>query len=129
SSSTASVSFAMARLHHDGSVSIMSATSDMGQGARTVFTRLAAQDLGVAPDRVTIVMGDTAVVPFDSSTSASRSTVFMGNAILKACADIRKKLRALAAEAFHLDEAEVEVRDGVVRAAGRDLTFAELLEA
>ena len=57
----------------------------MGQGARTVLTQIAAQELGIAPDRVAIVMGDTAMVPFDSSTSASRSTVFMGNAVLKAC--------------------------------------------
>ena len=48
SSSTASVSFALVRLHHDGSVSVMSATSDMGQGARTVFTQIAAHELGVA---------------------------------------------------------------------------------
>ena len=129
SSSTASASLAIVRLHYDGSATVLSGTSDMGQGARTVFAQIAAQELGMAPDRVAIVMGDTAVVPFDSSTSASRSTVFMGNAIMKACADIRKKLRALAAEAFHLEEAEVDVRDGLVRAAGRDLTFAELLKA
>jgi CO/xanthine dehydrogenase Mo-binding subunit len=43
-------------------------------------------------------MGDTAVVPFDSSTSASRSTVFMGNAIVKACADAKARLRELESE-------------------------------
>ena len=53
----------------------------MGQGARTVFAQIAAEELGIDPDRIAIVMGDTAVVPFDSSTSASRSTVFMGNAV------------------------------------------------
>ena len=62
------------------------ATSDMGQGARTVLAQIAAQELGIDLDEVAVVMGDTAVVPFDSSTSASRSTVFMGNAIVKACA-------------------------------------------
>ncbi len=45
-------------------------------------------------------MGDTSVVPYDSSTSASRSTVFMGNAVIKACADVKAKLRGLAAKAF-----------------------------
>jgi CO/xanthine dehydrogenase Mo-binding subunit len=79
SSATASVSFALVRLHHDGSASVMSGTSDMGQGARTVFTQIAAQELGLPLDRVTIVMGDT-VVPFDSSTSAAVHG-FMGNAI------------------------------------------------
>ncbi len=89
SSSTASLSYAMVRLHWDGSASVMTGTSDMGQGARTVFAQLTAQELGVALASVTIVMGDTSVVPFDSSTSASRSTVFMGNAIVKACQDIK----------------------------------------
>ena len=81
SSSTASASLAIVRLLFDGSVSVFSATSDMGQGARTVFAQIAGRELGVSPDRIVLTMGDTAVVPFDSSTSASRSTVFMGNAI------------------------------------------------
>ena len=83
SSSTASASLAIVRLHYDGSVTVLSATSDMGQGARTVLAQIAGAELGVTPDRVTVVMGDTALVPFDSSTSASRSTVFMGNAVAK----------------------------------------------
>ena len=112
SSSTASLSFAIVRLHGDSSVSVLTATSDMGQGARTVFTQLAAQELGVPPERVTIVMGDTAVVPFDSSTSASRSTVFMGNAILKACRDIKVQLRRMAEE---------------LGVADRDIGYSELL--
>ena len=42
------------------------------------------------------VMGDTSVVPFDSSTSASRSTVFMGNAVIDACDSVKKQLRKMA---------------------------------
>ena len=59
SSSTASASLAIVRLHYDGSATVLSGTSDMGQGARTVFTQIAAQELGIPPDRVAIVMGDT----------------------------------------------------------------------
>ena len=98
SSSTASASFALVRLHHDGSASVLSGTSDMGQGARTVFTQIVADELGIAPDRIVVVMGDTSVVPFDSSTSASRSTVFMGNAIIKACEHVRSQLAEIATE-------------------------------
>jgi CO/xanthine dehydrogenase Mo-binding subunit len=58
--------------------------------------QIAAQELGLAPDRIAVVMGDTSVVPFDSSTSASRSTVFMGNAIIEACDSIKKQLRQMA---------------------------------
>ena len=119
SSSTASASLAIVRLLFDGSVSVFSATSDMGQGARTVFAQIAGRELGVSPDRIVLTMGDTAVVPFDSSTSASRSTVFMGNAILRACADIRAQLRRLAARAYGVPEETVAVEPGAVKVAGR----------
>jgi CO/xanthine dehydrogenase Mo-binding subunit len=76
-----------------------------------------------------MVMGDTSVVPFDSSTSASRSTVFMGNAIAKACRDIKEKLRQMAAQAFDVPAGSVLVEDGRVTAAGRDLRYEQLLEA
>jgi CO/xanthine dehydrogenase Mo-binding subunit len=129
SSSTASASLAIVRLHYDASASVMSATSDMGQGARTVLAQIAAEELGIEPDRVAVVMGDTAVVPYDSSTSASRSTVFMGNAVVKACADIKARLRALAARAFRVDDAAVEVLPGRVRLPGRELSYADVLKA
>jgi CO/xanthine dehydrogenase Mo-binding subunit len=87
---------AIVRLHFDGSASVLCGTSDMGQGARTVMMQIAAQELSLAPDRIAIVMGDTSVVPFDSSTSASRSTVFMGHAIVEACGSIKKQLRQIA---------------------------------
>ena len=96
SSSTASRSVAIVRLHFDGSASVLCGTSDMGQGARTVMMQIAAQELGLDPARIAVVMGDTSVVPFDSSTSASRSTVFMGNAIIEACESVKKQLREIA---------------------------------
>jgi CO/xanthine dehydrogenase Mo-binding subunit len=96
SSSTASRSVAIVRLHFDGSASVLCGTSDMGQGARTVMMQVAAQELGLTPDRIAIIMGDTSLVPFDSSTSASRSTVFMGNAVINACDSVKKQLRKMA---------------------------------
>src|SRR4029453_11630543 len=109
------------------SVSVFSATSDMGQGARTVFAQIAGRELGVSPDRIVLTMGDTAVVPFDSSTSASRSTVFMGNAIVRACGSIRAQLRALAAGAYGVPEDTVSVEPGVIRVAERQMTYVEVL--
>ena len=127
SSASAAVSFAIVRLHHDGSASIMSGTSDMGQGARTIFSQIAAQELGVPLDRIAVVMGDTTVVPFDTSTSASRSSVFMGNAILRACQDIKAQLKRLAAEAFAQPESGIAVDGGMIHLPDRSLSYAELL--
>jgi CO/xanthine dehydrogenase Mo-binding subunit len=129
SSSTASSSFALVRMHYDGSLTILSGTSDMGQGARTVLIQIAAEALGISPEHVAIIMGDTAVVPFDSSTSASRSTVFMGNAVLRACDSIKAQLRTLAARLFNEEEERISVGNGRVRLDDRDLSYAELLQA
>jgi len=124
---TTGLSYATVRLLVDGSVIVFAGTSDMGQGARTVFAQIAAQELGAPLDWVTVVMGDTSVVPYDQQTSASRSTVLMGNAVLAACREIQAKLRAMAARLHGLDEASVGVDRGVVRLPGRDLTVLEVL--
>jgi CO/xanthine dehydrogenase Mo-binding subunit len=129
SSSTASASLAIVRLHYDGSVSVMSGTSDMGQGARTVLAQIAGKELGVSPDRVVMTMGDTAIVPYDSSTSASRSTVFMGNAVIKACAHIRRQLHTVAARALGVVESRIEVAAGEVRTPDGVLSYAEVMQA
>jgi CO/xanthine dehydrogenase Mo-binding subunit len=93
-SATMAASYAIVRLHWDGSATVLAGTSDMGQGARTVLAQVAAQELRIPLESVRVVIGDTAVVPFDLQTSASRSTVFMGQAVLRACQDIRRQLGA-----------------------------------
>lgn len=95
---TAGLSNATVRLLGDGSVLVFAGTSDMGQGARTIFAQIAADALGAPYDRVSVIMGDTDKVPYDMQTSASRSTVFMGNAITRACADLQQQICELAQE-------------------------------
>jgi len=112
---TTGLSYSTVRLLADGSVVVYAGTSDMGQGARTIFAQIVAEELGAPIDWVTVVMGDTVVVPYDQQTSASRSSVLMGNAILAACRDIQKKLRAMAARLEGVDEASIVVERGEVR--------------
>jgi CO/xanthine dehydrogenase Mo-binding subunit len=126
-SATTGASYAIVRLHFDGSATVLAATSDMGQGARTVLAQVAAQELGIGVDQVRIVMGDTAIVPFDLQTSASRSVVFMGTAVLEACRDIHAKLQVMACETFGLSPESVQVTPGTVRVPARKLAFAELM--
>jgi len=124
---TTGLSYSTVRLLADGSVIIFVGTSDMGQGARTVFAQIAADELGAPLDWVTVVMGDTAIVPYDQQTSASRSTVLMGNAVLAACREIQAKVRGMAARLHGLDEASIVVEHGVVRLPGRDVPIIEVL--
>lgn len=129
SSATTGASYAIVRLHLDGSATVLAGTSDMGQGARTVLAQVAAEELGTTVDRVQIVMGDTGVVPFDLQTSASRSTVFMGTAVAQACADVKRQLGAMAADVFGVPGTEVAVGNGVVRVAEREVSFSEAMTA
>ena len=124
---TTGLSYSTVRLLADGSVIVFAGTSDMGQGARTIFAQIAAQELGVPLDWVTVVMGDTAVVPYDQQTSASRSSVLMGNAVLRACRDIQAKLRSMAARLEGVEEASVVVDRGEVRLAERIWPIRDVL--
>lgn len=111
---TTGLSYSTVRLLSDGSVLVLAGTSDMGQGARTIFAQIVAEELGVTLDRITVVMGDTAQVPYDQQTSASRSSVLMGNAVHRACQDIKSRLAALLAAKHGVDPAMVTVDGGVV---------------
>ena len=124
---TTGLSHATVRLLADGSVVVYSGTSDMGQGARTIFAQIAAHELGAPLDWVTVVMGDTAVVPYDQQTSASRSSVIMGNAVLAACRDVQAKIRAMAAKLEGATEAAIVVDAGRVRLPDRELPIREVL--
>ena len=124
---TTGLSYSTVRLLADGSVVVNAGTSDMGQGARTIFAQIAAQELGAPIEWISVVMGDTAVVPYDQQTSASRSSVLMGNSILNACRDVQAKLRAMAARLEEVDEADIVVDRGEVRIADRVLPIRDVL--
>ena len=76
-----SVSEAIVRLHADGSVTVLASTVELGQGARTVMAQVAAEVLAVPLDRVTVLLPDTSVTPYDQTTSSSRSTTMVGRAV------------------------------------------------
>ena len=124
---TTGLSFSLVRMLADGSVVVYAGTSDMGQGARTIFAQIAAEELGAPIDWVSVVMGDTAVVPYDQQTSASRSSVLMGNSILSACREVQAKIRAMAARLEGVDEATIVVDRGEVRLDGRVLPIRDVL--
>ena len=126
-SATTDLSNSTVRLLADGSVIVYAGTSDMGQGARTIFAQLAADALGAPLEKVSVVMGDTSVVPFNLQTSASRSTVDMGTAIVRACEDIHEQLREMATDLLGLAKAEVRVANGMVNLPDRELSIAEFI--
>ena len=124
---TTGLSYSLVRLLADGSAVVYAGTSDMGQGARTIFAQIVSEELGVPLDWVTVVMGDTAVVPYDQQTSASRSSVLMGNSILHGCREVQARIRTMAARLEGVDEAAIVVDRGSVRVDGRVTPIRDVL--
>jgi CO/xanthine dehydrogenase Mo-binding subunit len=122
-----SVSEAIVRLHADGSVTVLASAVEMGQGTRTVLAQIAAEVLSVPLTRVTVVQPDTAVTPYDQTTSSSRSTAMTGRAVQAASEDVRDQLLAIAAPSIGVTARELTLDDGAVVAPGRRLTYAEVL--
>ena len=93
-----------AELRADGTVEIAVGVVDKGQGSLTTLTLVAADELGLPPERVRVVNLGTAAVPFDpSGAEASRTTYVMGRAV----ADGARKLRAAIRDRFGCDPAEL----------------------
>jgi CO/xanthine dehydrogenase Mo-binding subunit len=90
------VSSAVCRLEADGRVVVLVGTTEMGQGPRTAFAQIAAEELRIDTDRVTVRGADTRFTPYDRSTGASRSTTIAGLAVQRAAADIRQQLERIA---------------------------------
>jgi len=122
-----SVSEAIVRLHADGSVTVLASAVEMGQGTRTVLTQIAAEVLSVPLARVTVVQPDTAVTPYDQTTSSSRSTAMTGRAVQVAAEDVRDQLLAIAAQNLGVAARELALADGAVVAPARRLTYPEAL--
>ncbi|MQA73799.1 MAG: molybdopterin-dependent oxidoreductase [Solirubrobacterales bacterium] len=121
------VSRANVRMEADGTVEVNVGTTEMGQGARTVMAQIAAQELAIDTDRVTVQGADTRFTPYDRSTGASRSTTLAGLAVQRAGADLRERLLKTAAGAWGVERAGLEVAEGVVRGAGREAAYPELI--
>ena len=126
-----SVSEAIVRLHPDASVTVLASTVEMGQGARTVMAQIAAEVLAVPVARVTVLTPDTAMTPYDQTTSSSRSTVMTGRAVQEAAEDVRDQLFRIAAD--HLGgpgaavpRGELTLLEAAVVAGSRRLTYTEV---
>jgi len=85
---------AQAILYANDTAVVRSATSDMGPGTYTAMTQIAADTLGLPLERVHFELGDTDM-PYASVHGGSTTLVSVGNAVVEACSDVRRKLRAL----------------------------------
>lgn len=123
------VTTAVIRVHIDGSVTLMSGSTEIGQGSATVLAQMAAGEMGVALDRVHLLQSDTGAVAYDRSTGASRTTTLMGLAIQAAARDARNQLVDWARESLAPDGPEVVEKHDGVRIGEVDYNWGSLVRS
>jgi carbon-monoxide dehydrogenase large subunit len=97
-----------------GEITVLAGTVEIGQGCNTILSQIAAEELKVPIEKVSIAPLDTDIIPFDASTTSSRSTYHMGNAVKRAAVDAREKLFEIAGPMLEAGKADLGFDDGKI---------------
>ncbi|WP_028035334.1 xanthine dehydrogenase family protein molybdopterin-binding subunit [Chelativorans sp. J32] len=118
---------AIVKMNEDGTVTLLTGTAGLGTGAHTALSQIVAEELGVPFETISVVQGDTDVVPWDIGAFASHTTYMGGRAAQIAAADVRRQVLAHAAPQLGATPEELTIRDGVIVVEGsnRSMTLAE----
>jgi aerobic carbon-monoxide dehydrogenase large subunit len=114
-----------------GKVTVLSGASPHGQGQKTSFAQIVADQLGVEMDDVTVMHGDTAVVPKGIGTFGSRATAVGGVAIYQAAEKVKEKARELASHLLEVDPDDLNFSDGRFNVKGvpkKGLTIQQIAQ-
>jgi carbon-monoxide dehydrogenase large subunit len=119
------------RIGRSGRISVYTGAMPMGQGIRTALAQICAEEFKVSPDSVTVVAGDTAVIPHGQGGFASRQTITAGSAVHMAAVAVREKVKTVAAHLLEASPQDLKIADGFVGVAGTDrrITLQAVAEA
>ena len=123
---------AQVRIQPDGSAIISAGTAPHGQGNATVFSQIAADELGVDFDNIHVRFGDTETVQQGIGTMGSRAVAVCGDAVKKASIEIRERAVQIAAHILEANPDDIEVRDGAFSVRGtpaRSASWADVAQA
>lgn len=116
------------RIDADGTITVFTGKSELGQGVKTALRQVAAEELSVPFAAINLVTSDTDRTPDEGFTSGSQSMSDSGTAILHAAAQVRELLVGLAATKLNADAATLTVQDGKIRSAdGQSIGYGELV--
>lgn len=128
--SSPSISNATMKMNEDGSIDAMVSTVEIGQGSETALSQIAAEALCIPIENVHIVRPDTAVTPYDRSTSSSRSVYMMGNALIQAAGEIKEQLLRFASDLLEVSPADLDLDAGTVVVRGqpdRKISYSDII--
>ncbi|HEY3188323.1 MAG TPA: xanthine dehydrogenase family protein molybdopterin-binding subunit, partial [Solirubrobacteraceae bacterium] len=123
---------AVVRVGADGGVTVVSGAAPQGQGHVTMFSRLVGRVLGIAPDAIEVLTGDTALVAQGGGTYGSRTAAIGGSAALLASRAVRDKARRIAAHLLEASAADIVLDEGRFSVRGlpsRAVGWAEVAAA
>ncbi len=115
------------RIGQDGKVTVFTGRVDSGQHKQTAFGQIVADELDVAFDAIHVMMGDTARVVDQGSSTASDGLLNGAKPLRHAAAEARRVLLNMAAAKIGVPVAQLSVSDGVVTGGGRSVTYGELI--
>jgi nicotinate dehydrogenase subunit B len=117
-------------INDDGIVTVFTGKVEVGQNTRTTLAQSVADELRVPLASVRMVMGDTALTPFDMGTFGSRSTPYTSPQLRRAASAARDLLLAQAAAEWKTTADELKTSDGKITnpATGATLTYAQLAQ-
>jgi CO/xanthine dehydrogenase Mo-binding subunit len=124
---TPSISCAVVKLNEDASLSIYTGTVEMGQGSETVLAQIAGKELAIPLQTIQVLGVDTDVVPYDLTTSSSRSTFHMGKAVQLAAQDILRQLKQIVVTEYNIPEDKISCADGKIRLPEAQLEYSEIM--
>lgn len=122
---------AACRLETDGTLSVQLGSVDIS-GSDTGFMVLAAETMGVSPDSVTVVKGDSATAPVSPMSAGSAITYSVGQAVVRATLEARRQILEIAAARLEASPEDLELEDGAVHVRGaafRKVTLKEVAQA
>jgi len=102
------------KMNEDGSFNLYIGATDIGTGSDTIMAQIAAEVLGVLPDRFIVLSSDTDLTPFDVGAYASSTTYISGQAVRKCAFEIGKQIKAIASEMLGIPEDRLELENGQV---------------
>ncbi len=109
---------AVIKLNENGTYQIHAGAADVGAGADTVLTQIAAEALGVTPDMINICSGDTDSTPFDVGAYASSTTIVSGGAVKKAAEKVRQSLLQIASAIVNIPPEKLTCKNNQIVAEG-----------
>ena len=112
------------KLSEDGTYNLIIGAADMGTGCDTILAQMVAELMDCNVDDVAVFGADTDVSPYDSGSYASSTTYITGQAVVKACAELKKRICAIAADMLKCEEDEVVFDSTCVRRIGTEQTIS-----